>query len=195
MRQLLDEMALLEQMAVPGHDRCLLEIHPLGHEIKSDGSELLEAFEHLFAHHPSATVTRVTIGQDDLKSTFILFEMPAVAVILAGEAGTHLIIPSHGNIGPVQVRLRPLEIGDDPAAVAESFKAAQESWESALAAGSASPEDDPFPIGPVVRIYEENGPTVDLRNGLISQRWPNADGFRAFVLAQVPLPPEMLKPE
>jgi hypothetical protein len=149
----------------------------------------------LFMHQPSATVTWLKLEEHPSDAYFLLFEVPAAAAILAGEAGTHLIIPNHGNIVPVQVRLRLLETNDDPATVAACFHAAQQSWESALAAGSATPEDDPFPVGPVVRIYEEKGPTIDLRSGLICQRWPNNDEFRAFVLAQLPLPREMIEQE
>lgn len=62
---------------------------------------------------------------------------------------------------------------------------------AALARGEAEPEDDPLAIGPVVRRYEENGPTLDLRTGLITHEWPGARDLRTFLLAQLPTPREL----
>ena len=78
------------------------------------------------------------------------------------EAGTHLFLPKHG--GPVPVRVDVLD-----------------SWPGAVA--------DPFAFGPILRVYAEGQPVVDVRTGLVSPlpgRGDFADMFRAFTLAALP---------
>jgi hypothetical protein len=44
----------------------------------------------------------------------------------------------------------------------------------------------------VIRVYVEQGGTLDLRTGLMTLRMPTARELRAFLLSMLPLPEELL---
>jgi hypothetical protein len=78
------------------------------------------------------------------------------------EAGTHLFLPKHG--GPVPVRVDVVD-----------------AWPPHLA--------DPFAFGPMLRIYPEEQPVVDVRTGLVSPLpdRPEFGGvFKTFTLSALP---------
>jgi hypothetical protein len=78
------------------------------------------------------------------------------------EAGTHLFLPKHG--GPIPVRVDVVD---------------------ALPPRLA----DPFAFGPILRVYPEGQPVMDVRTGLVSPlpgRSDFADTFRTFTLAALP---------
>ena len=60
-----------------------------------------------------------------------------------------------------------------------------------MATGQALVADDPLPLGPIVRIYDESGPTLDLRSGLSLPAYPTPADWKRLVLAGLPLPPEL----
>jgi hypothetical protein len=78
------------------------------------------------------------------------------------EVGTHLFLPKHG--GPIPVRVDVVD--------------------------SLLPQlTDPFAFGPILRIYPERQPVVDVRTGLVSPLPGSADfaeAFRTFTLAALP---------
>jgi ATP-dependent Clp protease ATP-binding subunit ClpA len=79
------------------------------------------------------------------------------------EVGTHLFMPKHG--GPVPVRV---DVADPP-------------FPPQLA--------DPFAFGPILRIYPEKQPVVDMRTGIVSPLPGTAEfaeAFRTFTLAALP---------
>ena len=47
--------------------------------------------------------------------------------------------------------------------------------------------DDPLPLLPVLRVYNEGGSTIDLRTGLVGR----GTFMRDFLAATLPLPPEL----
>lgn len=113
------------------------------------------------------------------------------AAIASAIEGTHLILQRDGNLTPVQVFAIRLE---GEANAREAWKQRldeQRNWMAALARGEATPDDDPLAVGPVVRRYEENGPTLDLRTGFVTREWPGARDLRTFLLAQLPPPGEL----
>jgi ATP-dependent Clp protease ATP-binding subunit ClpA len=79
------------------------------------------------------------------------------------EAGTHLFLPKHG--GPVPVRVDVLG-----------------AWPPKLA--------NPHAFGPILRVYPEGRPVMDVRTGLVSPlptaRTEFAEAFRTFTLAALP---------
>jgi ATP-dependent Clp protease ATP-binding subunit ClpC len=75
------------------------------------------------------------------------------------EAGTHLVLPKHG--GPVPVRV-----------------AVCDSWPPRLA--------DEFAFGPIVRVYPEGRPVMDVRTGLVSSLPHSPDVLQTFTLAALP---------
>ena len=83
--------------------------------------------------------------------------------------------------------------GEDPASVVDAYHARQEQWLEAVSRGDVSLEDDPCPLGPVVRVYDATGSTLDLRTGIaVRSALPTPQVHRAFLLSQLPLPPELL---
>ena len=60
-----------------------------------------------------------------------------------------------------------------------------------LEAGRAGWDEDPFPLGPVVRVYEEPGLVRDLRTGRAIPSPLRADALRALILETLPLPEEL----
>jgi hypothetical protein len=49
-------------------------------------------------------------------------------------------------------------------------------------------------LGPLVRFYDEGGPTLDLRSGLSSSGFPVPAEWKRLILAGLPLPAELEAP-
>lgn len=115
---------------------------------------------------------------------------------LAGtEQGTHLYFDENEVIVPVQVIVFPLRRGARPReAIAEVIKDRRR-WIEKLALNDADANDDPHPLGPVIRIYDQSAgqtrTTVDLRSGLTVPRFPTMDDLRAFLSSSLELPGEL----
>ncbi len=81
----------------------------------------------------------------------------------------------------------PLEERGEPQAALETALTLRQHWLECLRAGQASPADDPWPAGPVVRVYD--GKTlIDLRTGLIGE-------LSMQMLAALPVPAELVDRE
>jgi hypothetical protein len=104
------------------------------------------------------------------------------------EQGTHLFCPVHGGLKLIQVHAWPIEEGSDPKEVLEGRLRQRQRWQQELAEGRAAAADDPLKLLPVLRIYNENGTTVDLRTGLMGWTIPP---LYPFVVGTLPLPPEL----
>ena len=104
------------------------------------------------------------------------------------EAGTHLFCPVHGGLEVVQVHAWPVPVGSDPAEMLRGRLQERQRWQQELAAGRVTAEEDPFRLLPVLRIYNENGATLDLRTGLVGRTMPP---LYPFVVGTLPLPPEL----
>jgi ATP-dependent Clp protease ATP-binding subunit ClpA len=75
------------------------------------------------------------------------------------EAGTHLVLPRHGGPAPVRVDVT-------------------DRWPAEL--------PDPRAFGPVVRVYPEGQPILDVRTGLVAAVSYSPNALRAFTLAALP---------
>ncbi|HEY7116530.1 MAG TPA: AAA family ATPase, partial [Tepidisphaeraceae bacterium] len=191
--ELLQECAQLQVMAAtpPGADRVLLHIHPITADDNSKAlTSFRDAYRHLFArqHGFSATI----LDLPDSPGQFILLEMPAIARLIAGEAGTHLLHATGETVTPVQLMILPLSPEQDPQAAARQHLAARRQWRHQLATGRSSPDDDPWPLGPVIRIADPALATLDLRSGLLCDGLPRGDDLRRFALASLPIPETLL---
>ena len=67
------------------------------------------------------------------------------------------------------------------------FDDARRAWLERVDRGEAALEDDPFPLGPVVRVYDERSATVDLRTRTSVARWPEAGDLWTFLGSSLPL--------
>jgi hypothetical protein len=189
--ELLQECALLGAMAGTQSSRLLLWLRPLGGRPTTFTTALADDYANLFTRQHGFVATRIELSADD-PCIWILIEMPGAAAILSGETGTHLFHPPHENVLPLQIIGFPLSQDDEAAATARSHATARERWRARVAAGDASPDSDPHPLAPVVRVYDPAAATLDLRTRLMSPNLPSGDDLRRFVLAALPLPPELI---
>ena len=67
------------------------------------------------------------------------------------------------------------------------FDETRRAWLDRVGRGEATFDEDPFPMGPVVRIHDEGTATVDLRTRMSVAGWPEADDLWAFLGAGLPL--------
>jgi len=117
-----------------------------------------------------------------------LLEMPGAAAVVSGEEGTHLFYPPHENVLPVQVSATPLSPQEDPQATVRKITRIRQTWRADVAAGKAQADSDPFPLAPIVRVYDPAVGTLDLRTLLLCANLPTATELRRFLLAGLPLP-------
>jgi hypothetical protein len=64
-------------------------------------------------------------------------------------------------------------------------------WLDQLSIGASSPEHDPWPVGRIVRMYDESGATLDFRSGQSTAHFPTPAETKRMLLAGLALPPEM----
>jgi hypothetical protein len=119
----------------------------------------------------------------------VVLRGPHALAVARLEEGTHLVAPAHESLLPLQVAALP--VTTTPGEAVAAYLGSRVRWLDDLAVGRAAVADDPFRLRSVVRVYEENGPTVDLRSGLLTKGKPAGDDLRAFVLAALPLPAEL----
>ncbi len=197
---LLRQAALLELMAGAPQDgsgdRALLYIMALDRNARFEGlwpSHYFQAvYKHVFRDHlgmETAVCTAVTpapppVGLIEVRGSHAL-------ALARFEEGTHLFCPAHANVNPVQVGVLSLAEGEDPGARLAALLATRESRCDRLAKGDVDGEGAPVPLLPVLRIYDEHGPTVDVRTGLLSPTRAGAAELQTFLLSALPLPPEL----
>ena len=122
--------------------------------------------------------------------TFLVVEGLSAAPMVSHEIGTHLVVDGRGGLVPVQVARLPAGRPDDAggtAALRARFDDARRAWRERVDRGEAAPDDDPFPWGPVVRIYDERAATVDLRTRTSVAGWPGEGDLLTFIAAGLPV--------
>jgi hypothetical protein len=115
--------------------------------------------------------------------------------LAAAEQGTHLYFDENEVIAPVQVVVFPLRPGARPREAMREEIRERKRWIERLTMNEASVNDDPHPLGPVIRIYDQSAgqtrTTVDLRSGITIPRFPTMDDLRAFLSSSLELPLEL----
>ncbi len=191
--ELIHETALLQAMEAGGKalgDRCLVWLRSPVEQSADELTVLATLYINLFARAygfvASHLETSVTLK---IPEQSLLLEMPGISEVMATEQGTHLFTGRGGKIVPIQVHVTALGPVEPAVALAE-LRRRDRAWRQGLADGTAAPEDDPFPFGPVARMYDEASLTVDLRSGLALGHLPSFEQFRKFVLCRLATPPE-----
>ena len=118
-------------------------------------------------------------------SCIVLHGLHALA-LARPEAGLHLFEWDHAALEPFQVDVLSLPSEGDPAVAADAWLANRRRWLDDLRAGRAAVGDDPFAVGPVVRIYDDRN-AVDLRSGTTAPH----EQLAALIRAGLPLPAEL----
>jgi ATP-dependent Clp protease ATP-binding subunit ClpC len=138
-------------------------------------------------------LVNVLSGQFGFEGAFIHFPMPSsprVAFraagpglwpLLANEAGIHVLCRQHENLLPVQIAVLPAT-SEPPRDQVEAFYRERMS--------GISRSEVPV-LGPLVRFYDEAGPTLDLRSGLSFTGFPAPEDWKRLMLAGLPLPPDL----
>jgi hypothetical protein len=121
-------------------------------------------------------------------SCIVLHGLHALA-LARPEAGLHLFERDHSALESFQVDVLPLPSDGDPAAAAGAWVANRRRWLDDLRAGRAAVGDDPFAVGPVVRIYDDHN-AVDLRSGTTAP----LEQLAALIRAGLALPAEFTEP-
>jgi hypothetical protein len=186
LNELLDECALLEAVRGDSSDRVLIALRPLGGRQHDMLRQLTDAYLHLFSRQHGFLAT--LLDAPDAGAAWVLVEMPGAAAVMTGEQGTHLFYPPHENVLPVQVTATALSPHDDPRSAMQTITRMREIWRANVAAGRASPDSDPYPLGPIVRVYDHRAGTLDLRSLLLCANLPTAAELRRFLLAGRALP-------
>ncbi len=103
--------------------------------------------------------------------------------------GTHVDCLADDRLVPIQIILLPRIDGESLRDVAARFERQRAEWINDLAAGKSFLPDDPFPLGPVLRITATTPgreATVDWRTGLTLASTMSAADLRALILAALP---------
>jgi ATP-dependent Clp protease ATP-binding subunit ClpC len=167
---------------------AILFIHPLSAPARSWSAQLL-ALTQLFGNELSFSCKQLAVP--DVQGNIALrLAGPGIWPLVQAEAGVHMFCRRQENLLPVQVAVFPLTPGEPLSQ--NVFAQRRSEWVARLAQGAATVAEDPWPLGPVLRFYDEGGPTVDVRSGLSLPTFPTAKEWRTLLLAGLPLPPELL---
>jgi hypothetical protein len=192
---LLGQLALLHAIAEDARagaaDRVLLYVRPLNPTQAPRAAQHAQHASWAFGASmqvESAVVREEAGGGCDVG---LVLQGPPATSLARVEAGTHLIRPAHEPAVLLQVVAVPLADGADARATLAALAASRRDWQDRLEAGRAGWDEDPFPLGPVVRVYEEPGSGRDLRTGRPIPTPLLVDARRALILESLPLPDEL----
>ncbi len=167
----------------------LLLIRPLGLPARESVPGLTEVLCRLFHEELSFDVRRLE-RDDPLALSALEITGPGIWPLAAVETGVHVWCRFHENLLPVSVWIvqRDERSAEEQLAAIESER---QHWLNELAQGRAACDQDPWPLGKIVRFHDESGPTLDLRTGATFSKPPSIEERKALLLAGLPLPPEM----
>ena len=129
------------------------------------------------------------LSDDDLAPQGLRIAGPGIWPLAMAEAGVHVYCRQHENLLPVQVSVAAATDGSATDQVAALVNRRQQ-WLDRLATDQATTAEDPDPLGPLVRLYDEAGPTLDLRSGLSVPGFPSWEQLKWLLLSGFALPQE-----
>jgi ATP-dependent Clp protease ATP-binding subunit ClpC len=192
--ELLHHTALLhtleEACSQPGPEQVLLWLLARREAAQSWLAILARRLAETFDEPLGLESKRIRLSERPLEEA-VLVRGPHVHKLLEAEQGTHLFFLAHQSLVPIQVHLLSMPSDTDPEHVLTEARDQRRGWLEQVGRGEAAAEDDPCRLGPMVRIYDEGGRTLDLRTGLVVETMPDARDWQAFVLTRLPLPPEL----
>ena len=174
---LLGDAAVLRRVAASADAdaACLVWLRSPNPDAMDELAVLSAAYAGLFGADLGYVATHV---DGNPREAAVRLEMPGVAPLLSAEQGTHLFGGWGRAAVVVQVIVTPS--GDrDPAAVLAELRATDHAWRQ------AGTGPDPFPLEPVVRVYDAAGLTVDVRSGLAVRGLPSSADVRRALVARV----------
>jgi ATP-dependent Clp protease ATP-binding subunit ClpA len=192
LQELLRQVALLELIAncvetEPPVQRVLLLLRPIGPHLPAEMDTFAANLE-VDLIGVGLTCTEVTATElGHTSDTYLFVEGLHAWPVANQEAGVHLFCPAHAALAPLQLVAVPLADGVDPWQAIAAAQGRQTNWLAAVARGAAA--EEPYPLGRVVRVYDDRKGAFDLRSRLHGP----ADQLAGFLLAGLPLPPEILE--
>jgi hypothetical protein len=136
-------------------------------------------------------VTPLQEGAWGVHDVGLVLQGPHATTLARVEMGTHLVRPAHESVVALQVVAIPLPDGADARATLAALVESRRDWLDRLEAGRAGWDEDPFPLEPVVRVYEEPGLVRDLRTGRAVPSPLRPDALSTLILEALPLPEEL----
>jgi ATP-dependent Clp protease ATP-binding subunit ClpA len=188
--ELLRECALLETLARVEQgragDRVAILIRSMIDAGKTERERLAKAYATLFEYKMGMSVRRLPDFEpiSSLNAEALVISGVNAATIALCEAGTHLFYSAHDSLLPLQVEVLPLSEGEVMEVLGTATKQSEPLRRAKAEAGD---------LPPVIRVYETDGATLDLRSGLMTLKAPTAEELRALLLAGLPLPSEITK--
>ena len=188
---LLREAALLHAVVSSAHESrsLLLLIKPLVSTARASGESLRRMFHDLLSETLALAVRWLpAAASGELHAAEV--SGPGAWPIVTAEGGVHMWCQFHEHLQPVALWAVPR---NDQPGLAQFAALIDErrQWLERLARHADSGEADPWPVGSIVRFYDESGPSLDLRSGLTSAQLPTPAEHRTWILAGLPLPPEL----
>jgi ATP-dependent Clp protease ATP-binding subunit ClpC len=183
LRRLLASGALLNLLATretQPDERALLLVRTVNGLPAGAPAELLGSWAALMRH-------RFDLGAEMLK-----LDQPGVAACAVSGylsqaacgalAGLHLWC-WEGGLLPLQTVAEPFS--GEPVQAVSDMEARRRAWADAVAAGNASPDDDPMPAGKVVQVHFMGGVTLDVRSRQVSRERPSLSLLWTWLLSGV----------
>ncbi|MEW6733349.1 MAG: AAA family ATPase, partial [Acidobacteriota bacterium] len=190
---LMRELTLLQTLAASGKTtttkQVLIYVHTLNEIRQAEREMLVGRYQQLFGSQLILETTVINEGAETLgKSADLLLVKGLHALPLVRiEEGTHLFFIAHDNFVPVQVNVLPLDDQEDPLTRLKTYLEARRHGRQQPAYGKTVIEEQPLRLLPVIRIYDQQGITLDLRSGIITTRLPSVGDMRTFLLAALPM--------
>ncbi len=185
--ELLRELSLLSVLAQTDGsvNEAIIVIESLDEAFKKERDELAKLYVELFQYKLGASAELLNQRNEALVLPVDAVSIRGVNVFALArvEEGVHLFYTKQEQLVPIQVRVLPLSESDARTALREyATQHRPVSNDNALNNKRLS----------VVRLYEENGATLDLRSGLMTLKMPTVKELRALLLAALPLPVELM---
>ena len=193
--EMLGQAALLRAIAEAARagtvDRVLLYVRPLNPTQAPRAVHHAALASGAIGSGMEVEVTPLQEGIGDVRDVGLVLQGPHATTLAQVEMGTHLVRPAARAGGgapghrdpPLRRRRCPRDArgpGRIPARLAGPARS-----------GPRGLDEDPFPLGPVIRVYEEPGLVRDLRTGRAIPSPLKADALRALILEALPLPEEL----
>jgi ATP-dependent Clp protease ATP-binding subunit ClpA len=183
------EVALLNAVASsPKPERVIMIVRALVHDLQSCEKRLADALAGL-AEELGFACDRDD-GQSRSSPPALVLAGPGIWPLATAESGVHIFCSRHENLLPVQVSIFRADEENASQQVAK-LRSVREAWLQGVAAGSAAVDADPWPLGPIVRFYDDAGPTLDLRTGRSLPGFPTGAEHKILILSGLPLPEEL----
>jgi ATP-dependent Clp protease ATP-binding subunit ClpC len=186
--ELIRELALLNTIAQtePSVNQAVILVESLDESFKKERELLVKSYVELFGHQLGERAEPVSKALAGVPADALLTSGVNVFSLAKVEEGVHLFFSKQGQLVPIRVRVLSLGEADAPTAIRQHLEERRQSFNSEAANKGA------INLPPVLRLYEENGATLDLRSGLMTLKMPTVKELRALLLAALPLPREMV---